>query len=80
MPKKLVELLYRPEAAEQKYDCGRAGARACEAVNYPREASACEGQELGGLAPTLDTDCSISGPVQQPYVSTDCEYHYFVHT
>ena len=48
MSRKLVELLYRPEAAERKYDCGGAGARGCEAGDYPCEASACEGQELGG--------------------------------
>ena len=27
---------------------GGAGARGCEAADYPRKASACEGQELGG--------------------------------
>jgi len=30
---------------------GGAGARGSEAADYPREASACEGQESGGLAP-----------------------------
>ena len=35
---------------EQKYDWG-AGARGSEAANYPHEASACEGQKLGGLKP-----------------------------
>jgi len=29
------------------YDWG-AGARGCEAADYPHEVSACEGQELGG--------------------------------
>ena len=28
---------------------GGVGARGCEAADYPREASVCEGQELGGL-------------------------------
>ena len=28
-----------------------AGMRGCEAADYPHEASACEGQELGGLKP-----------------------------
>ena len=39
----------RSEAAEQKYDWG-AGVRGYEAADYLCEASACEGQELGGLA------------------------------
>ena len=30
---------------------GGAGVRGCEAPDYPREASACEGQKLGGLKP-----------------------------
>ena len=38
------------EAAEQKYDWG-AGARGCEAADYPRKAATCVGQELGGLKP-----------------------------
>ena len=39
----------RAVAAEQKYDRG-AGVRGCEAANYPRKASACKGQKLGGGA------------------------------
>jgi len=34
------------EAAEQKYDRG-AGMRGCEAADYAREVSVCEGHELG---------------------------------
>ena len=30
---------------------GGAGARGCEAADYPREASACEGQKLRGSRP-----------------------------
>ena len=36
--------------AEQKYDRG-ACVRGCEAADYPREASTCEGQKLEGLKP-----------------------------
>ena len=36
------------EAAEQKYDLGGGGMRGYEAADYPRKASTCEGQELGG--------------------------------
>ena len=34
--------------AERKYDLGVWRARCREAADYPREASACEGQKLGG--------------------------------
>ena len=32
---------------------GGAGVRGCKAANYPREASACKGQKLGGGSATL---------------------------
>ena len=44
----------RTEAVEQKYDWG-AGVRGYEAANYPREASACEGQKLGEASAALET-------------------------
>ena len=41
--------LYLAMAVEWKYDWGGgAGAKGCEAADYLCEASACEGQELGG--------------------------------
>ena len=46
--------LCEPVAAERKYEWGGgggAGARGCKADDYLCEASACEGQELGGLSP-----------------------------
>ena len=43
-------LVTGPVAAEQKYD-GGAGVRGCKVADYLHEASACEGQELGGLKP-----------------------------
>ena len=40
--------------ADQKYDLGGGGwGERLEAADYPREVSACEGQELGGLKPPL---------------------------
>ena len=41
-----------------------AGARDCKAADYPREVSACEGQELGGakapLAPPPSTSIALA--------------------
>ena len=40
---------------------GGAGVRACEAADYLREASACEGQKLGGLKPPSPTGSAALG-------------------
>jgi len=32
---------------------GGAGVRGCKAADYPREASVCKGQKLGGLSPPV---------------------------
>ena len=47
--------LYTPVAAEQKYDrgAGMRGCKALEAADYPREASMCEGQKIGGAKAPL---------------------------
>ena len=45
--------MLQPVAAERKYDWG-AGARGCEAADYPHEASLCEGQEFGGTKGAFD--------------------------
>ena len=56
-------------AAERKYDWGGggggggAGARGFETADYPREASACEGQELPPLPPRFRRPCP-AGTIQ----------------
>ena len=61
-------------SAEQKYDCGGggggggAGMRGCEAADYPSEASACEGQKLGGAKVPLAPPSPLPSRFRRPCI------------
>ena len=42
---------------------GEAGAKGCEAANYPHEASACKGQEFGGAKAPLASSPPVLPPL-----------------